>query len=36
MLQLTISFAPAASNELLRQGWDQPRPGSDLVHVVNR
>ena len=30
------SFVPAASNELLRQGWDQPRPRSDLVHVVNR
>ena len=30
-------FAPAASNELLRQGWDRPR-GDDgaLVHVVNR
>jgi DNA recombination-dependent growth factor C len=29
------AFVPAASNELLRQGWDAPRPAGDLVHVVN-
>ena len=28
------SFAPAGSNELLREGWDTPR-GDGLVHVVN-
>jgi recombination associated protein RdgC len=29
------SFVPASSNELLRQGWEAPRPAGDLVHVVN-
>lgn len=29
------SFAPAGSNELMRQGWDAPRPAGDLVHAVN-
>lgn len=28
-------FAPASSNELLRQGWDAPRGNGQLVHVVN-
>ncbi len=28
-------FTPAASNELLRQGWEAQRPAGDLVHVVN-
>ena len=28
------AFAPAASKELLRQGWAAPR-GADLVHAVN-
>lgn len=31
----THAFVPAASNELLRQGWEAPRPAGDLVHVVN-
>jgi recombination associated protein RdgC len=31
----THEFMPAASNELLRQGWEPPRPAGDLVHVVN-
>jgi DNA recombination-dependent growth factor C len=31
----THEFTPAASNELLRQGWEPPRPAGDLVHVVN-
>lgn len=30
------SFTPASSNELLRQGWDAPRPNGNLVHVVNK
>src|SRR5471030_489636 len=30
------SFVPANSNELLRQGWDTPRPNGGLVHVVNK
>jgi recombination associated protein RdgC len=30
------SFVPATSNELLRQGWDAPRPNGGLVHVVNK
>ncbi|MHA4868504.1 recombination-associated protein RdgC [Duganella sp. PWIR1] len=30
------AFAPASSNELLRQGWDKPRPNGGLVHVVNK
>ena len=30
------SFVPANSNELLRQGWDAPRPNGGLVHVVNK
>jgi recombination associated protein RdgC len=30
------AFAPAGSNELLRQGWISPRDDRDLVHEVNR
>jgi recombination associated protein RdgC len=30
------AFTPAGSNELLRQGWDKPRPNGGLVHVVNK
>ncbi len=30
------SFSPASSNELMRQGWDKPRPNGGLVHVVNK
>jgi recombination associated protein RdgC len=30
------AFTPASSNELLRQGWDTPRPNGGLVHVVNK
>uniref|UniRef100_UPI0025E59CF3 recombination-associated protein RdgC n=1 Tax=Rugamonas sp. TaxID=1926287 RepID=UPI0025E59CF3 len=30
------AFVPASSNELLRQGWDTPRPNGGLVHVVNQ
>jgi recombination associated protein RdgC len=30
------SFVPATSNELLRQGWDAPRPNGGLVHSVNK
>lgn len=30
------SFTPASSNELMRQGWDAPRPGGGLVHVVGK
>lgn len=30
------AFVPASSNELLRQGWDRPRPNGGLVHVVNK
>lgn len=29
-------FVPASSNELLRQGWDKPRPNGGLVHTVNK
>ena len=29
-------FAPASSNELLRQGWDSPRGNENLVHTVNK
>jgi recombination associated protein RdgC len=32
----TYAFTPASSNELLRQGWDKPRPDGGLVHVVNK
>ncbi|TFW16853.1 recombination-associated protein RdgC [Duganella callida] len=32
----TQAFTPASSNELLRQGWDKPRPNGGLVHVVNK
>ncbi len=28
------AFTPASSNELLRQGWEPPREGGDLVHAV--
>jgi recombination associated protein RdgC len=31
-----MSFVPATSNELLRQGWDSPRGNGTLVHVVNK
>ena len=30
------AFTPASSNELLRQGWDKPRPNGGLVHTVNK
>lgn len=30
------AFSPASSNELMRQGWDKPRPNGGLVHVVNK
>jgi DNA recombination-dependent growth factor C len=30
------AFAPASSNELLRQGWSAPRPAGGLVHTVNQ
>ncbi len=30
------AFTPASSNELMRQGWDKPRPNGGLVHVVNK
>ena len=30
------AFTPASSNELLRQGWDTPRPNGGLVHTVNK
>lgn len=30
------AFAPASSNELIRQGWDKPRPNGGLVHTVNK
>ncbi|MYM34876.1 recombination-associated protein RdgC [Duganella sp. FT94W] len=30
------AFTPPSSNELLRQGWDAPRPGGGLVHTVNK
>jgi recombination associated protein RdgC len=30
------AFTAAGSNELIRQGWDKPRPNGDLVHVVNK
>jgi len=29
-------FTPATSIDLLRQGWDTPRPNGGLVHVVNK
>jgi recombination associated protein RdgC len=32
----TLSFTPASSNELLRQGWDSPRGNGQLVHTVNK
>lgn len=28
-------FMPASSVELMRQGWDSPRPNGPLVHAVN-
>ncbi|RJG16075.1 recombination-associated protein RdgC [Massilia cavernae] len=31
-----LRFAPASSNELLRQGWDSPRGNGNLVHTVNK
>jgi recombination associated protein RdgC len=31
-----FSFAPASSNEMLRQGWDSPRGNGHLVHTVNK
>jgi len=30
------AFTPPSSNELLRQGWDAPRPNGGLVHTVNK
>ena len=30
------AFTPPSSNELLRQGWDAPRPAGGLVHTVNK
>jgi recombination associated protein RdgC len=30
------AFTPASSNELMRQGWDKPRPNGGLVHTVNK
>jgi DNA recombination-dependent growth factor C len=30
------AFTPPSSNELLRQGWDAPRPAGGLVHAVNK
>jgi recombination associated protein RdgC len=30
------AFTPASSNELMRQGWDRPRPTGGLVHTVNK
>jgi DNA recombination-dependent growth factor C len=30
------AFAPASSNELVRQGWSAPRPNGGLVHTVNK
>ncbi|MCG2586825.1 recombination-associated protein RdgC [Massilia sp. TS11] len=32
----TQRFAPASSNEMLRQGWDSPRGNEQLVHVVHK
>ncbi len=29
-------FTPASSNELVRQGWDEPRKDGGLVHAVNK
>src|SRR5450830_1788451 len=29
-------FTPATSMDLMRQGWDTPRPNGGLVHVVNK
>jgi recombination associated protein RdgC len=31
-----LSFTPANSNELLRQGFDSPRGNGNLVHTVNK
>ncbi|TFW15621.1 recombination-associated protein RdgC [Massilia arenosa] len=31
-----FGFAPASSNELMRQGWDSPRGNGKLVHEVNK
>ncbi|MFP5392580.1 MAG: recombination-associated protein RdgC [Gammaproteobacteria bacterium] len=31
-----LSFVPANSNELLRQGFDSPRGNGSLVHTVNK
>jgi len=28
-------FTPASSVELMRQGWDSPRPNGPLVHAIN-
>lgn len=33
---LAQAFNPAGTNELVRQGWDKPRPNGGLVHVVNK
>ncbi|NRR28859.1 recombination-associated protein RdgC [Oxalobacteraceae bacterium] len=33
---LPHKFASVGSNELMRQGWDSPRPDGDLVHTINR
>jgi len=30
------SFTPCTSSELLRQGWEEPRPGCGLVYTVNK
>ncbi|CAN7739748.1 recombination-associated protein RdgC [Duganella sp. LjRoot269] len=30
------AFVPPTASELLRQGWDAPRPAGELVHTVNR
>ena len=30
------TFTPATSMDLMRQGWDTPRPNGGLVHVVNK
>ena len=32
----TQAFTAAGSNEMMRQGWDKPRPNGDLVHCVNK
>lgn len=31
-----FTFAPASSNELMRQGWDSPRDNGQLVHTVGK